>query len=149
MSNINRKSVTKQTHIKDCLYFLRSNKKLTENTKTALWEYANYRFNKRNHSNFSSKRLQEMTEELLEYILHKDYKDITQEDILINENRIIYEVGRAIYYGAIHHLYYEGTGIISSDDIKVRESLSEPVRIPDDEKLERQDVIDYFKGLMI
>lgn len=149
MSNINRKSVTKQTHIKDCLYFLRSNEKLTENTKTALWEYANYRFNKRNHSNFSSKRLQEMTEELLEYILHKDYKDITQEDILINENRIIYEVGRAIYYGAIHHLYYEGTGIISSDDIKVRESLSEPVRIPDDEKLERQDVIDYFKGLMI
>lgn len=149
MSNINRKSVTKQTHIKDCLYFLRSNEKLTENTKTALWEYANYRFNKRNHSNFSSKRLQEMTEELLEYILHKDYKDITQEDILINENRIIYEVGRAIYYGAIHHLYYEGTGIISSDDIKVRESLSEPVRIPDNEKLERQDVIDYFKGLMI
>lgn len=150
MNQVKRKTVTKQDNIKQCLKDLGSNQILTENIKYAVWQYAEYRFNKRNHSTFTSKRLMEMTNDLLEHIIQKPYSEITWLDVLNNENKIIYEIGRAIFYGAIHNLYYTGNDTLTKDNINLRKDLdNEPIRLPDDKKLEKQEVINYFKGLII
>ena len=150
MNQIKRKSMTRQNNIKDCLRYIRSNQKLTENVKYAIWKYTEYRFNKRNHSNFTAKRLSEMIDELLEYVIPKQIKDITYIDVINNENKILYEIKRAIYYGATHYLYYQNNdGTMDIDTSKLVGIKAEPLRLKDEEKLTKEQVVNYYKDLMI
>lgn len=149
MSDIKRKGITTKDYVIRCRNLLRDNNKLTENVRTALWEYCLYRFKRRQNSKFTEKKLNEMCKDLLQYVIQKNYDGITLQDVSINENRIIYEIYRAVHYGAIHHLYYTDSDIISKDDIKVMDSLIEPQDFVSKDRLEKQDVIDYFKGMII
>lgn len=150
MSQINRKSVTKKTNICECLRLLRNDILLTENVRYSLWQYAQYRFNKRNHSTFSANNLNGMIQDLFEHLFNKPYNQVTYTDVYNNENLIINEIGRAIYYGATKHLYYDENDIICVDNLTLRKNIKdEPIRLPEDKKLEMNELENYFKGLII
>lgn len=150
LKQVNRKSVTKKDNICQCLFYIRNNFIMTENVKYSLWQYAQYRFNKRNHSTFSSKRLSEMFDDLLEHTFNKNSSDVTYTDIYNNENILINEIGRAIYYGATKHLYYDANDILDVDNIELRNSIKdEPIRLPENEKIEKKQLEDFFKGLIM
>ena len=91
-----------------------------------------------------------MIDELLEYVIPKQIKDITYIDVINNENKILYEIKRAIYYGATHYLYYQNNdGTMDIDTSKLVGIKAEPLRLKDEEKLTKEQVVNYYKDLMI
>ena len=149
MSQVNRKSVSKQDAVKRCYGLIYSNPILTDNVKLGMWKYAEYRFTQRNRGKFDKPQLEELIKELLEYCCGKSYLQISGKDVSINENQILYELKKAIYYGATRCLYDKTNTIIDTSKITFKENIQEPVRLSDDVKLEKQEVVDYFKELMI
>ena len=85
-----------------------------------------------------------MINELLIKVCKKDLKDITMKDIKINENEIIYQIKRAIYYGATKTLYYDYDGFVSLDLV-----VEPPKSKSGNRTLSEEEVIDYFKDVMI
>lgn len=108
MSIIKKKTNVKQRII-DCKEYIRYNNLLTSNIKMALSKYVDFRFNKMQHISFTSNRLNKLVVDLLQYICDKDYKDITLKDVQYKESSILYEIKRAIYFGATKCLYNQGT----------------------------------------
>lgn len=149
MERVKRNNTTVRQKISNCSNYLNSNYKLTSDVIYALWQYVEYRYTKRNNTNFTAKRLQQMVEDLLEHILNKPYDDITYFDVYSNENIFIKEIAKAIYYGATKHLYYAEEDIdVSSLNLK-DDFIEPPQRLSEDDKLEKQKLEDYFKGLIV
>jgi len=107
MSEVKRKVPSKQADIKACYYYVYNNDILTENVKTGLWKYCNYRFSQRNRGKFNETSIQEMTKELLEKVCRMPYNSIGIKDVMKDELDILYHIKRAIYFGATRTLYYE------------------------------------------
>lgn len=146
MNQIQRKSISKQDDIKSCYFIIYSNDILTENVKLGIWQYCNYRFSKRNRGRFSAKTIELMIEDLLQKTCYKNYNDITIDDVLKNENTILYHIKRAIHYGATRSLYYEKAdeyNLDFIDDLKI--DLNPPCK----ERMTTDEVKDYFKDLFI
>ena len=90
-----------------------------------------------------------MVDDLLCYVLDKDIKDVNYIDIINNENRFLYEIKRAIYYGATQFLYYKDNAYINIDTTKLKSELDAPKILNDQDRLSKEQVINYFKDVMI
>lgn len=148
MSQIQRKTRSKQDYIKECHFTIKNLDILTENVKYGFWQYADYRFKKRNRGVFKGDILLDMIKDLLEYCCNKPFNSISRQDVSINENAILYEIKKAIYYGATRCLYDENNTIIHIDKSMFKDSV-EPQSIPGNRQLNQEEVKDYFKDLMI
>lgn len=118
---------------------------LTPNVKFVLWEYVKFRLFKVRHSSFTPNKYNEMINDLMEHIIHKDINKITQQDVYINENEFINEVINAIYYCNIHNLYY---------DIDLKQQVekrlqNKPKQFKKEEKIEKNDLEEYFRSIMV
>lgn len=141
-----KKIISKQDDIKQCYFYVKTNSLLTENIKIGLWKYVDYRFKSRNRGRFTQKILEDMTQDLLEKVCMKHIQDIQYSDIELNENEILYQIKRAIHYGATRNIYYDDADLIYLDRsmFKEGEEIDKPRK-----KLNKTEVQDYFKGLMI
>jgi len=140
LSQIKRKTVTRQDDIKSCHWAVKNMDILTENVKYALWKYAEFRFTKRNRGRLTGNSLTEMIKELLEYCCNKSYNSISLQDVSNNENKILFEIKKAIYYGATRCLYD-----INADIMKIDlEAIQAPIQV-----MSKENVIDYFEGLWV
>lgn len=107
MGEIKRKVPSKQADIKACYYYVYNNDILTENVKTGIWKYCNYRFSQRNRGKFNKSDIEGMTKDLLEKVCRLPYNAIGLSIVSQNESDILYHIKRAIYFGATRTLYYE------------------------------------------
>lgn len=147
LNQINRKKVTsKQDDIKACYFYIKNNDLFTKNIKYGLWKYVDYRFKSRNRGRFTVNCLKRMVDDLLENICGKNINSISINDLDINENEVLYQIKRAIHYGATRFIYYEDADLIKLDrsDFKEGEEINKPRK-----KLNDDEVKDYFEGLMI
>ena len=117
---------------------------LTSNVKSAVWEYVKFRLFKIVHKSFTPEKFNDMIDDLMSHILHKDIKDITLEDVIINENEFIYEIANAIFYCNTHNLYY-------NEDLKTKlenNLNNKPKRIT--RKITKNEELEeYFKSIMV
>lgn len=146
MSQVKRKTPSKQDDIKSCYHLIYSNDLLTDNVKYGIWQYCNYRFTKRNRGRFTAAILQTMIEELLDKTCYKQYKEISFLDVDKNENEILYHVKRAIHYGATRSLYYEQA---AEYNMSALDNLKVDLNPPKQERLTTDEVKDYFGDLFI
>lgn len=144
MSQITKKGKSKKEKINELFRVLNSNTLINCNIRNALKAYINYILRNRNNFLISEKTFSNMTNELFIKVCKKDLKDITMKDIKINENEIIYQIKRAIYYGATKTLYYDYDGFVSLDLV-----VEPPKSKSGNRTLSEEEVIDYFKDVMI
>lgn len=149
MSQIQRKTHSKQDYIKECHFVIKDLDILTDNVKYGLWQYADYRFRKRNRGVFRGDTLKTMIVDLLEYCCNKPFNSISRKDVNNNENQILYEIKKAIFYGATRCLYDANNTVIHIDKSMFKDDVKEPEIIPGNRKLDSEEVKDYFKDLMI
>lgn len=102
---VKKKCTTVKDRIIGCHRYINNNSILTPNVKYALNQYVNYRFSKRQNVTFTSKRLQQLVIDLLQYCCDEHIDNITYNHVEANEGSILYEIKRAIYYGATKCLY--------------------------------------------
>lgn len=123
---------------------------MTPNIKYALNRYVNYSLKQRRLSKFYGDTLVGMIQELFERCCDKKYTELCKNDLLINENEILYQIKKAIYYGATQHIYniYD-EGVKELKISNLRKDILPPKRISSDQKLSQQQVSDYFKELVI
>lgn len=148
LDSVKRKARTKQTEVFDCHFYLKDLDILTENTRYALWKYVDYRFRKRHRGTLSSQQLEPLVQELLSYCCNKPYQSISRQDVINNENSIIYEIKRAIYFGATRCLYDKDNQVLQIDKSKFKDTLDEPERVSTDFNMTLDAVKDYFKDLI-
>lgn len=145
LCEINVKS-KKQTKVRDIIkkyYFQIYNIDiLNNNIIYALKQYVNFRVTKRYTGNDSINEFGNMIKELLEYCINKKYNNISKEDVNNNEIQIIYEIKKAIYYGALHSLYYK-----SNIQVKFFEETIENLKV--NSLKNEKEVKDYFSDLNI
>ena len=104
----------------------------------------------RRTSRIKVNNLKFMVQELLQNCCDKQYSDITINDIRNNENDILYQIKCAIYYGATQHIYSDyANGIKTLNTSCMRTDILPPKRIKNTEKLELNEVKDYFKELIV
>lgn len=144
MSQIKKKSCAKQDNIKNCYHFIYNKSNLTDAVKLALWKYCDYRFKNRNTGTFTQNRLDKMLDELLVKICNEKYDDININDIIQNENELVYQIKRAIYFGSTKSLYYE----IDNANL---DNLATSIIIekPPTQRMTTDQVKDYFKDVMV
>lgn len=145
---VKRKSTSFKDKIRYCYSYIKSNDILTDNVKYALDKYISFRFTKRTNSNFTSNRLKEMTEDLLSYCCNKPYVSISIQDVMANESQILYEIKRAIFYGATKCLYNPNLGTMNINETMFKQGYEQPKRLENID-INQQVVIDYFKDLMV
>lgn len=123
---------------------------MTDNIKYALNRYINYSVKLRRTSDFYNVTLLNMVQELFEKCCDKTYNELCINDLLRNENEILYQIKKAIYYGATKHIYniYD-EGIKDIKLLNLRKDILPPKRISSEQKLNQQQVSDYFKELVI
>lgn len=144
MSQITKKGKSKKEKINELFRVLNSNILINCNIRNALKAYINHILQNRNNFLISEKTFSNMINELFIKVCKKDLKDITMKDIKINENEIIYQIKRAIYYGATKTLYYDYDGLVSLDLV-----VEPPKSKSGNRTLSEEEVIDYFKDVMI
>ena len=105
MNCIKVKHTTVRDKIIACHQYVNNSNILTTNVKYALNKYVDFRFTKRQNKNFTAKRLSELVEDLLQYCCDESIDNITIDYVEANEGSILYELKRAIYYGATKCLY--------------------------------------------
>lgn len=149
LSNVKKRVTNKSDLVKGCYGLIYSDGRLSDNVKYGLWKYVEYRLKMRNRSTFNKDVLNNMISELLEYCCNKSYLDVSGKDVLINENSLLYEIKKAIYYGATKCLYDTSNSIIDLDDVQFRENIQEPVRVSDDVRMNKEELEDYFKDLIV
>ena len=139
---------------KECMAFVRFEPRITEGIRFALQKYVEYRLTKRYGTSFTAKRLKILLDDLLNYCCNKPVEDITRQDIIINESVIVFEIKKAIKFGATNHLYYEGSGVIDYNDINFKNQtvfdMKNTLRSTDDAvPLSHQEVYDFFGDLEV
>ena len=143
MKQITRKCKSKRDKINELFRSVKNNPLLTSNIKIALNKYINYKLYNRNCI-YSESTMSNMINELLEHVCKKNINDITIKDIKFSENEIIYQIKRAIKYGATKSLYYELSNYSNLDlDVEPPKSTSGQRSLSEDE------VVNYFKDIMI
>lgn len=145
MSDIKRKAVSKKDEIKECYFFIQSLENITPNIKLAMWKYCSFRFGQRTCGRFTSKSAEKLLNELLVIVTSKTLKDVVINECKVYENELLYQIKRAIYFGATKTLYYDSTQQLDLSYFK--DSLDVPKRIQKD-SLNKDEVEDYFKGLV-
>ena len=98
MSNIKVKTKAK-FNPKEYYSYIFNNPLLTKNVSYALKKYMDFRLTKR-QCGLSMPKQKDMINDLLCFCCNKPYIDITYLDVYDNENEIIYQIKRAIYYGS-------------------------------------------------
>lgn len=142
LSQIKRKTSTKQDDIKSCHWLLKDMDILTDNVKIGLWKYADFRFRKRNRGKFNAEVFRPMIYELLEYCCGKPYTSVSLKDVEKFETVILYEIKKAIYYGATRKLYDATSGLYEIDLSKFKDTIEPPK--PRNIVLEKSEVENYF-----
>lgn len=145
MNEVKRKIPSKQSDIKGCYYYIQNNDILTENVKTGIWKYCNYRFSQRNRGKFNKITVETMTKDLLEKVCKLPYNSIGLVEVTKNEDDILYHIKRAIYFGATRSLYYEEADYKNIDDINnIGYKIEKPRHMTC-----KEDVLAYLEDITI
>lgn len=152
LSQIQRKTVNKKitntNNIKQCYYLINSLDIVSDNVKFALKKYLDYRFKLRHTNNLNASNLKEMIVELLQECCQKSYIHIGLKDTTLNEIEIIYQIKKAIYYGATKHIYSPyADNNTSIDCSNYRKDILPPKRLSNVQELQMDNVKNYFKEL--
>ena len=103
MTNVKIKSKTK-FNPREYYSYVYNNPLLTDNVRYALKRYMDFRLSKR-CLGLNIQKQKDMINDLLQFCCNKPYLNIKYSDVYNNENEIIYQIKRAIYYGATKCLY--------------------------------------------
>lgn len=136
MSNIKRRKKVTNIDFKEYYSVIYSRTILTDNVKTALKEYLRFRLFKRS-SKITVADFNNMIIELLENIIHKDNNKIILEDVINNEEQLLYEIAKAIYSKSLHSLIYKGNN-----------NLLDMKPLTNKTQIKPSDVEDYYRSLM-
>lgn len=147
----NNRKVTNINKIKQCYKYVNSLDILTDNVKYGLTKYLDYRFKQRKTNDLQYTLLQDMIKELLENCCQLPYIKIGINQCKLNECEILYQIKKAIYFGATKHIYsiyanMENTQIL--DSMSFRKDILPPQRIKET-NIEIQTVKNYFSDLEI
>lgn len=152
LTQIQRKQCRNKVDFRKCYAMINNWDILSNNVKLALKKYLNYRLKQRRTNNLFNDKLEEMIKELLECCCNKDYLQIGLQDVVLNENEILYQIKKAIYYGATKHIYspYDNnmSNICGLNLNNLRQSVLPPKRITQ-ENLSIEQVQDYFAELEV
>lgn len=145
---------TLRYNVSSCFSLVNNMDILTANVKIALKAYVNYRFTRRNSNNLNSNSLNIMIKELLEFVCGKSYLKISKKDVLINEATILFEIKKAIIYGATKKLYFNE--MENEKDLDNFYNFSykpnqdkKVVKLTEVELKEEETVKNYFEGLEV
>lgn len=140
----------KNNNVRDYFSVVNGISIMTDNIKYALNRYINYSVKLRRISEFHNDTLLSMIKELFERCCDKPYTQLCTSDLIRNENEILYQIKKAIYFGSTKHLYNiydEGVKDICTTNL--RKDILPPKRISSEQRLNQQQVSDYFKELVI
>ncbi len=113
----NREGLAKRNAIAKCYMIIKNQSNITEVVRRALEVYMTSRLKNMSNVNLSSELFQDNIIELLEYCCGKDYKDITEEDVLRNEKDILQNIKwciehkntkRLVWIESEHESLYKG-----------------------------------------
>ena len=144
LSQIQRKKSVNTNNIRYCFSVVSKMSILTKNVKYALGKYIDSRCKNRFTKDLTPDIIKEMIIELLEKCCNKNYINIGIKDVAVNENEILYQIKKAIYYGATKHLYFNESSTLNISNL--RTSVLPPVK--PERKLNEDEVQDYFKELI-
>ena len=143
MSNIKVKTKAK-FNPKEYYSYIFNNPLLTKNVSYALKKYMDFRLTKR-QCGLSMPKQKDMIDDLLCFCCNKPYIDITYLDVYDNENEIIYQIKRAIYYGSTKKLYKDDSDVY---DFQVRDFVKPPSK-PSKRLTTETEIKDYFGDIVI
>lgn len=143
MTNVKIKSKTK-FNPREYYSYVYNNPLLTDNVRYALKRYMDFRLSKR-CLGLSIQKQKDMINDLLQFCCNKPYLNIKYSDVYNNENEIIYQIKRAIYYGATKKLYNDNLDI---QDFQVNEFTKPPKRLTQRITTD-QEIKDYFGDIEI
>lgn len=138
MTNIKIKSKTK-FNPREYYSYIYNNPLLTRNVSYALKRYMDYRLSKR-CVGLSMQKQKNMISDLLEFCCNKPYLDIKYSDVYDNENEIIYQIKRAICFGATKKLYNDELDV---QDFDVSQFTKPPKRLTQRITTD-EEIKDYF-----
>ena len=144
LSQIKRKNNKSNNTVKLCLRVIEDTDILTTNVKMALKKYVRFRFKNTHISEFNSIKFGEMVVELLSNCCDKEFENITQIDVLANEQTIIYNIKLAFEYRKLDTLYCDYT----AKQFKST-SLSEGKKNTHNKNNDMEELLKYFKELKI
>lgn len=148
ISDIKRRGNCTNNSIRNCFSYVKNDRYLTDNIRYALERYLNFKLRKRFNSKYYDKTFIAMIKELLERCCGKCEEDITYTDVKLNEKEILYQIKKAIYYGSATHLYFEKDESVNYSCENFRKDVLPPKRLPPEQELEKQDIINYFEEVV-
>ena len=143
LDSVKYKKVDIGDNIRKCFNVVNGNPILTDGIKCGLCNYVNYRLKNR-YLNISPQKLNDMVADLLEYSCGINYLKLCKQDVINNELQILFEIKKAIKYGATRKLYYD---TVLDDD-----SLFNGIEVEYPKfktNCSVQDVQNYFSDLII
>jgi len=137
--------------IRSCFALVKQMDILTDNVRYGINKYINYRFTKRNCKYFKADDLQQMIYDLLQYVCGKSYISISIKDVINNEGDILYEIKKAIIYGATKHLYFlpSDDNITDLDNFYSAFKADNLVKLTTRQLQDEEQVKFYFEDLII
>ncbi len=144
MTKVNYKKTNIKQIASDCFRFIREHVLLTDNIRYALNAYVNYRL-KHRYNHLSVETLNTLIINLLEYSCGKEYIKLCKQDVINNEIQIIFEIKKAIKYGATKCLYY--SNIINLDKFVDGEECVQYPKFKQNYTI--KDVEDYFSDIVV
>ena len=109
LSQVKRRKKKSNSTAKLCFRVIENTDVLTYGVKTALKKYVRFRFKSTHISEFNSIKFGEMIVELLSNCCDKEFENITQIDVLANEQTIIFNIKLAYKYRKLDTLYCDYT----------------------------------------
>lgn len=156
LSNVkyNKGTQNINSSIRSCFTLVKQMDILTNNVKYGINKYINYRFTKRNCKYFKADILQEMIYDLLQYVCGKPYISISLKDVINNEGDILYEIKKAIIYGATKHLYFVPSQEDETNDLTdfystFKKQPKDIEKLTEEQLQNEEQVKFYFEDLVI
>lgn len=155
LSQVSRKLNNHKVNPISYFSYIKNDSRLSEGVKAALNVYVNYILKYKRNLSFSIDKFKFMVNDLLHHCCDKNYLAISIEDVTNNECDIVYEIKKAIIFGATKSLYYIGdTDILYADSCLFTDNLfhydtsklSKPIST---KTMTKEDVTDYFKDLVV
>lgn len=155
LSQVSRKLNNHNVDPRSYFSYIKNDSRLTEGVKAALNVYVNYILKYKRKLSFSIDTFKDMVNDLLHHCCNKNYLAVSVEDVTNNECDIVYEIKKAIIFGATKSLYFMGgTDILYADSSLFTDNLldyniSKLTKPISTKTMTKEDVTDYFKDLVV
>lgn len=143
-------NITTNKNIRTLYAYVNNLDIITDNIKIGLKAYLDFRVNLRNNTYLTVDNLEDMVVELLESCCNKSYLHIGIKDVSIEENEILYQIKKAIYYGATKHIYSPYDTVQAKEVYfgnNLRKDILPPKRVT--VSFNKKDTLNYFAELKV